>query len=183
MKKLQMLFLLLTISCTGNVKQEKEIKNSDTAVVQKQPVNNKVPQRLILGGPVENYIASLSKSIKDPKYSQNFDSIEVYHRNLFIGKKTFLAPDCTKILVIVDYPIIGMIKWKESNPTQKSIKEKAANRSYKYGILKKSKLYQLDFAIPNLSFTDDCCTIKYANGILTEGINKTKTIYTEVTTE
>src|SRR5690606_34526972 len=181
--KLQMLFLLLTISCTGNVKQEKELKNTDTAVVQKQPVNNKVPRRFILGGPVENYIACLSKSMKDPKYSQNFDSIEVYHRNLFIGKKTFLARDSTKLLVIVDYPIIGMIKWKEPNTTQKSFKEKASKRSFKYGILRNSKLYQLDFALPNLSFTDDCCTIKYANGILTEGINKTKSVYTEVTTE
>lgn len=129
MRKLQMLFLLLTISCTESIKEEKEIKNSDTAVVQEQHVNNKVPQRLILGGRVENYITSLSKSIKDPKYSQNFDSIEVYHRNLFIGKKTFLAPDSTKLLVIVDYPIIGMIKLKEQNTTQISIKKKVAKRS------------------------------------------------------
>lgn len=174
-----MLFLFFTSSCTGNIKKEKEINNLDTTLVQEQP-NNKFPQRLTLGGPVENYMASLAKSIKEPKYLQDYDSIAAYQKNLFIGKKTFLAPDSTILIVIVDYPIIGMIKWKEPNTTQKSFNEKLVKRSFKYGILRNSILCQLDYTIPNLSFTDDCCSISYSSGILTESINKTKTVYSEV---
>ncbi|WP_313189740.1 hypothetical protein [Sphingobacterium sp.] len=147
----------------------------------KSNYNDSIPPRITFGGPINNYISSLSKDLLEARSTQKFEDEEFYYTSLFSGKKEFISKDSGFLTIIVQYPFVALIKAKSpSNIIINSNNMKKDKKKYTYGIFRNSKFYILDLTNPGLNFTDECCQLIYKGGVLTEKTNNTQVVYNEV---
>lgn len=178
MKTMFFVIFLIITGCEGSKNNSlvKNVEGNDTLTIQ-DTVNkqNSVPPRITLGGPVENYMKSIGNELLEKRDSQKIDNEKVYEKLLFTGEKQFIGNDSSYLTVIVKYPIVALIK---NNPQMNA--NISNKKRFTYGIFQDSKFFILDYTKPGINFTDDCCKLKYNEGILIEESNNSKIRYTEV---
>lgn len=175
------IIILLNYGCDNQENKNFRVSNDTINLNSKSKYQDSIPPRITLGGPVNNYISSIGKKLLESRNSQNFDNEEVYHKLLFSEKKEFMSKDSVFLTIIVQYPIVALIKSKNPNNITDNLRNNRKEKKiYKYGIFRNSKLYILDLTNPGLNFTDDCCQLKYNAGVLTEESPNTKVVYHEI---
>ncbi|WP_156305590.1 hypothetical protein [Sphingobacterium endophyticum] len=174
---------LVSISCGSRGAlpvDDNDLDNEVDIYSPSSPKSDSLPKRIILGGPVNNYIAEIGKNLIKKKGSDFVSNKNIYTKILFEGTKHFAGNDSTYVTVIVIHPIICIIKYLP--PISENVndgKKRKIVKSYTYGILKDGSFLKRDFSNPGINFTDKCCEVKYESGKFYLVEKNTINIYTE----
>lgn len=178
--KCVLFFLFFSCGSRDSIPVDPELDNKVENYSRSYPKSDSLPKRIMLGAPVNNYMDAIGKNLIKKNGADFVSNKSIYKKILFEGTKHFVGNDSTNVTVIVNYPIIGIIKYlPPSTENANDGKNRKNIKSYMYGIIKDGSFLKMDYSNPGINFTDKCCKVKYESGKLYLIEKNNTEIYTE----
>lgn len=140
---------LVSISCGSRDSLPAEDPNLDNEAdiySRSYPKSDSLAKRIMLGAPVNIYMDAIGKNLIKKNRADFVSNKNIYKKILFEGTKHFVGNDSTKVTVIVNYPIMGIIKYlppiTENANDGRNRKNK---KSCMYGIIKDGTFLKMDY--------------------------------------